>query len=126
MGVTMDQVLDDLEAETRVLYELVADLGDPGIAAATPAAGWSIRDQLTHLAYFDETATLAAVNPPAFRRAAEALMAGGEDFPTGSPPSTPNCPRPTSGTGSSARAGSSSLSSAGSIRRRAFLGTGRT
>jgi uncharacterized protein (TIGR03084 family) len=81
MGVTMDQVLDDLGAETQVLYELVADLGDTAIAAATPAAGWSIRDQLTHLAYFDETATLAAVNPEAFRRAAEALMAGGEDFP---------------------------------------------
>jgi uncharacterized protein (TIGR03084 family) len=81
MGVTMDQVLDDLVAETQVLHELVADLDDTAMSGATPAEGWSIRDQLTHLAYFDETARQAAVDPGAFRRDADALMAGGADFP---------------------------------------------
>ncbi|WP_093574054.1 TIGR03084 family metal-binding protein [Amycolatopsis rubida] len=81
MGVSMDQVLDDLMAETEVLRELIADLDDTGISASTPAAGWTVRDQLTHLAYFDETATQAAVDPAAFRRDAEALLAGGMDFP---------------------------------------------
>ncbi|WP_223842951.1 TIGR03084 family metal-binding protein [Amycolatopsis methanolica] len=77
----MDQVLDDLTAETGVLAELVAGLDDTAISAPTPAVGWSIRDQLTHLAFFDETATQAAVDPAAFRRHADALIAGGMDFP---------------------------------------------
>ncbi|MEW2501378.1 TIGR03084 family metal-binding protein [Amycolatopsis sp. NPDC047767] len=81
MGVSIEQVLDDLVAETRVLLDLVADLDDAGIATPTPAVGWTVRDQLTHLAYFDETATQAAVDPAAFRVAADALVAGGMDFP---------------------------------------------
>ncbi|TNC29521.1 TIGR03084 family metal-binding protein [Amycolatopsis alkalitolerans] len=81
MGVSLGQVLEDLVVETQVLQGLVAGLGDTGMSAATPAAGWNIRDQLTHLAYFDEAATRAAVAPEAFRRDAEALMAGGMDFP---------------------------------------------
>lgn len=81
MGVSMRQVLDDLLAETHVLWDLVAGLDDAGLATPTPAVGWTIRDQLTHLAYFDETATRAAVDPDAFRREADALMAGGMDFP---------------------------------------------
>jgi uncharacterized protein (TIGR03084 family) len=77
----LDTVLDDLLAETAVVRALVADLDDTGIGAPTPAAGWSIRDQLTHLAYFDETATRAALDPDGFRRDAEALLAAGMDFP---------------------------------------------
>ena len=81
MAVSLDQLLDDLVAETRVLQDLVADLDNEGIAAATPAEGWSIRDQLTHLAYFDEAATKAAVDPDGFRREAATLMTAGMDFP---------------------------------------------
>lgn len=81
MRVTMDQVLDDLVAETHVLRDLVAGLDDAAISAPTAAVGWSIRDQLTHLAYFDETATQAATDPSAFRCDAATLMAGGMDFP---------------------------------------------
>jgi uncharacterized protein (TIGR03084 family) len=81
MAVSMDQVLDDLVAETRVLQSLVAHLDDAGISAATPAAGWSIRDQLTHIAYFDQTATQAATDPGGFRRDAAAMLARGADFP---------------------------------------------
>lgn len=81
MAASMEQLLDDLLAETRILADLVAHLDDAGMSCATPAAGWSIRDQLTHLAHFDETATRAVVDPEAFRRDADALMAGGMDFP---------------------------------------------
>jgi uncharacterized protein (TIGR03084 family) len=81
MAVSMEQLLDDLVAETRVLQSLVAALDDEGISAITPAAGWSIRDQLTHLAYFDEAATRAATDPEGFRRDAAELTAGGLDFP---------------------------------------------
>ena len=33
---------------------------------ATPAAGWSVLDQVTHLAWFDEAAVRSAVSPEAF------------------------------------------------------------
>ncbi|GAA4535926.1 TIGR03084 family metal-binding protein [Pseudonocardia xishanensis] len=81
MAVSMEQLLDDLVAETRVLQDLVAELDDAGMSTPTPAERWSIRDQLTHLAYFDETATLAAVDPDTFRVEAAALVARGDDFP---------------------------------------------
>ncbi|NKQ55452.1 TIGR03084 family protein [Amycolatopsis sp. K13G38] len=81
MAGSMHAVLDDLVAETEVVQNLVAGLDDAGISAPTPAQGWSIRDQLTHLAYFDETATQAAVDPEVFRRDSTALMAAGMDFP---------------------------------------------
>jgi uncharacterized protein (TIGR03084 family) len=77
----MDQLLDDLVAETRVVQNLVAELDDAGMSTPTPAERWSIRDQLTHLAYFDEAATLAAAAPDTFRTEAAALMARADDFP---------------------------------------------
>lgn len=79
--VSMDAVLDDLEAESAVVRAMVADLDDAGIGAPTPAEGWSIRDQLTHLAYFDEAATLAATDPATFRSRAAALRELGPSFP---------------------------------------------
>ncbi|MEP7091738.1 MAG: TIGR03084 family metal-binding protein, partial [Nocardioidaceae bacterium] len=41
---------------------------------------WDVKDQVSHLAFFDETATLSAVDPDAFLRAAEDLVELGEDF----------------------------------------------
>ena len=81
MPVSLDALLDDLLAETADVSELVAPLDEAGIARPTPAAGWDIRDQLTHLAFFDEAATQALADPDGFRRAAAALMAEGMDFP---------------------------------------------
>jgi uncharacterized protein (TIGR03084 family) len=81
VAVSMDRLLDDLEAETRVVRALIADLDDAGIDTPTPAEGWDVRDQLTHLAYFDETARQAAVDPDTFRREAAELLARGNDFP---------------------------------------------
>jgi uncharacterized protein (TIGR03084 family) len=81
MAVSMTDLLADLAAETEVVTAMVADLDDTGVAAPTPAAGWSVRDQLSHLAYFDGAATTAAVDPERFRREAAALLAGGDDFP---------------------------------------------
>ena len=77
----MTALLADLQAETDVILALVEPLDDEGVGAPTPAAGWSIRDQLTHLAYFDETATLAATDPERFRTEAAELLERGDDFP---------------------------------------------
>jgi uncharacterized protein (TIGR03084 family) len=46
----------------------------------TPAAGWTVRDQLSHLAYFDGAARLSMVDPDAFRAARAEAMADIEKF----------------------------------------------
>ncbi|MEX1288115.1 MAG: TIGR03084 family metal-binding protein [Acidimicrobiia bacterium] len=50
-----------------------ADLDTP-----TPAEGWSIRDQLGHLAFYDERETLALTDPDRFRTELAALLESGE------------------------------------------------
>jgi uncharacterized protein (TIGR03084 family) len=56
-------LLDDLRAEQADLRRVVdgADL-----ATATPAAGWDVRDTLSHLAGTDVEATLSMADPAAF------------------------------------------------------------
>ena len=58
----IDDVLDDLSAESDALRELVAHLDDAGWATPTPAPGWSVAAQIGHLAWTDEAATLAALS----------------------------------------------------------------
>jgi uncharacterized protein (TIGR03084 family) len=74
-------LLADLAAETGVLDGLIAHLDAGRWAAPTPSPGWSIQDQVTHLAYFDETATRAATDPDGFRAEAAELMRRGDTFP---------------------------------------------
>jgi len=81
MAADLAPLIEDLAAETAVLDALLADLSPAQWRLATPAAGWSIADQVSHLAFFDETALLAATDPDRFRRAAAELLAGGLDFP---------------------------------------------
>lgn len=81
MAVAMDQLLADLAAETAVVAGMVSALDPGGWNRPTPAAGWTIRDQVSHLAFFDEAATLAATDPDRFRVAAAELMALGAGFP---------------------------------------------
>jgi uncharacterized protein (TIGR03084 family) len=81
MPAGMRALLTDLAAETRVVRDLVAPLDDAGWETATPSPGWAIRDQISHLAYFDETATLAATDPGRFRAEAANLMGAGPGFP---------------------------------------------
>ena len=77
----MTALTGDLAAESAELYEVLSLLGERDWERATPAAGWTVRDQVTHLAYFDETAALSATDPDRFRAEADAVMAGGMDFP---------------------------------------------
>jgi uncharacterized protein (TIGR03084 family) len=57
----------DLAAESAVTRDLVAGLDEAGWRTPTPAAGWDIGDQISHLAYFDEVALHAALDPDDFR-----------------------------------------------------------
>ncbi|MEV8437551.1 TIGR03084 family metal-binding protein [Actinosynnema sp. NPDC051121] len=63
----IDELLDDLRAESRVLDDLVAPL--PDWTAPTPAKGWTIAHQISHLRWTDRVAALAARDPDAFTAA---------------------------------------------------------
>ena len=75
MPVDMAALAADLAAESAVTRELVAGLDEPGWRTPTPAAGWDIADQITHLAYFNEVAVRAAVHPDEFRAELAAAQA---------------------------------------------------
>jgi uncharacterized protein (TIGR03084 family) len=62
----LTELLAELEAEQAGLDAAVADLTADGWTTPTPAAGWDIRDQIWHLAYFDDAATRAAGDPEGF------------------------------------------------------------
>jgi uncharacterized protein (TIGR03084 family) len=68
----MTALAADLAAESAELRGLVGGLDEAGWRRATPAAGWTIADQVTHLAFFDDAAVRSAVEPDAFRAALRA------------------------------------------------------
>jgi uncharacterized protein (TIGR03084 family) len=55
----------------------VAGLDEAGWHLATPAAGWDIADQISHLAYFDEVTVQSAAAPEDFLAALAETEAGG-------------------------------------------------
>jgi uncharacterized protein (TIGR03084 family) len=66
-------LLDDLVAEEASLDDLVEGLGDDGWTTPTPSEGWTVRDQVAHLAASEEWAALALTEPERFRTEASAL-----------------------------------------------------
>jgi len=80
MAADMAALAGDLAAESAELAAMLAPLAAAQWELPTPAAGWAVRDQVSHLAFFDEAATLTATDPDRFRAEASALMAS-DDFP---------------------------------------------
>jgi uncharacterized protein (TIGR03084 family) len=74
-------LLADLRHESDELIACLIPLAGQQWSLATPASGWSIHDQVSHLAFFDDTARLALTDPERFRCEADKLIAGGMDFP---------------------------------------------
>src|ERR1700723_443454 len=81
MAVDLVVLIEDLAAETAALREILDPLADADWRLRTPAPGWTIADQVSHLAYFDEATLLSIRDPDLFRRDAEALTGRGGDFP---------------------------------------------
>lgn len=81
MSLDYGALLAELRSESDGLINLLRRLMPDQWKLATPAAGWSIQDQVSHLAFFDDAARLAAVDPERFRTLAKELMDGGMDFP---------------------------------------------
>lgn len=81
MGLDYGALLADLRQESDQLTRCLATLSPQQWDQATPAAGWSVRDQVSHLAFFDDATRLSLTEPQKFRSTADRLIAGGMDFP---------------------------------------------
>ncbi len=77
MPADMTALGADLAAESAVTRALVAGLDEAGWRTPTPAAGWDIADQVSHLAYFNEVTVRSAVNPERFKAELAAAEGGG-------------------------------------------------
>lgn len=81
MPMDMRQLADDLAAETAALRDMVADLDEAGWHRPTPAEGWTVGDQISHLAFFDDAAIQSAADPEAFATEMERAVTVGELTP---------------------------------------------
>jgi uncharacterized protein (TIGR03084 family) len=73
----MRSICGDLAAEHADLDNLVGSLSDAAWLIDTPSPRWSIRDQISHLWFFDQRAVLALTDADAFAADALRLMANG-------------------------------------------------
>jgi uncharacterized protein (TIGR03084 family) len=67
--MNLAELCTDLAAEHAALDEVVAGLDADTWDELTPSEPWTIRDQISHLTFFDEAAALAASDPDAFAAA---------------------------------------------------------
>ena len=68
----------DLAAEQQSLDDVVAGLTAERWDTPTASPGWSVRDQIGHLTYFDGSATLAITDEARFRASLESLVSSGD------------------------------------------------
>ena len=78
--VSMAGLGADLAAETQELTRRLDALGEPAWQTPTPAPGWTVADQVSHLAYFDEAAVRAATDPAAFEVQDRAPLTSADDI----------------------------------------------
>jgi uncharacterized protein (TIGR03084 family) len=73
----MRSICDDLAAEHADLDGIVGSLSDAAWVIETPSPGWAIRDQISHLWFFDQRALLALTDTDAFAADMQWLIANG-------------------------------------------------
>jgi uncharacterized protein (TIGR03084 family) len=71
----VQQVASDLASEHAALDAIVEALDDAQWRLPTPSPGWTVADQIGHLAYFDRTAVVAIEDPDRFADLRDALFA---------------------------------------------------
>src|SRR4051812_25998472 len=62
----LDKLVGDLATEHDSLDAIVRGVSTEDWDEPTPAEGWSVRDQISHLAFFDDQARLATDDPDGF------------------------------------------------------------
>jgi uncharacterized protein (TIGR03084 family) len=62
----MKEICTDLAKEYEELDTIVAPLDESGWDVMTPAEGWTVKDQIRHLAYYDQRARLSVTEPEVF------------------------------------------------------------
>ena len=78
MDVT--EVAADLQAEQADLDALCASLSEEQWELATPSPGWAVRDQIGHLAFFDDAAAVAITDEDGFAALKQELFSAfGDD-----------------------------------------------
>ncbi|RJP16709.1 MAG: TIGR03084 family protein [Candidatus Abyssobacteria bacterium SURF_5] len=70
----MKQICQDLRTEHAELDTVVAGLDEKQWMLMTPSPTWNIKNQIRHLAYFDDRAALAASDPDGFAKHIEEVM----------------------------------------------------
>ncbi|MEV5435074.1 TIGR03084 family metal-binding protein [Streptomyces sp. NPDC052682] len=73
-------VLDDLREESEELDRLVARLAPGQWTRATPAPGWTVAQQIAHLAWTDRSALLAVTDAEAFQLLVDKALAAPGSF----------------------------------------------
>ncbi|WP_028314874.1 TIGR03084 family metal-binding protein [Desulfatibacillum aliphaticivorans] len=76
----MKDICKDLKAEYDALDAIVAGLDDKGLDQETPFFGWTIRDEISHIAFFDEAGRLSATDKEGFQKQMQWLLEGIKDF----------------------------------------------
>lgn len=74
MPVSIADLVNDLTEETAVLTACLDSLAPSDWARSTPAEGWTVLDQITHLAFFDGAVTTAVTDPGRFRSERDEAM----------------------------------------------------
>jgi uncharacterized protein (TIGR03084 family) len=78
MTDVMADICADLAAEQAELTAHLRHLAPERWLVDTPAVGWTVRDQIAHLAYFDEQAVVAATDPERFTADLAAVVEAGD------------------------------------------------
>ena len=79
-GPDIPALAADAAAEHADLAAVLAALSERDWSLATPAPGWTIRDQITHLAWFDRATVTALTDPEAFSVLRDRALEAGPGF----------------------------------------------
>ena len=80
----INQTIKDLVAEQKALDDVVATLDNQMWKTPTSSDRWNVADQIGHLAYFDNAASLAITDPDKFRSSIDDLVASAVNGPEAS------------------------------------------
>jgi uncharacterized protein (TIGR03084 family) len=79
-GPDISALADDVAAEHAELAAVLGPLSEREWSLVTPSPGWTIRDQITHLAWFDRATVTALTDPEAFSVLRDRALEAGPDF----------------------------------------------